>query len=289
MLTVLRLLTSRRARNAFRAKLINASKPTHVELRDGKFDKAFIATVAFNRPDVLEWQIRLVRKYLTEHEGYIVFDNSNNPEQREAIRAVCQRENVPYVGLPRISFEQSQSHGAALNWITQNFVVKYRPRLFGFLDHDIFPLEPVSIVDKIAAAKVYGWEVNREVARYLWAGFCFFSGVEPQPLDFAPFKLSHILQDTGGSNWSNWLDTGGSNWDVLYKHLREDEFRAARVQFIPTTSHGKPFEEMDGWLHAGQASWQWDDHPKDRTALLEQRLVAAYGPGAPQIACAPLS
>lgn len=274
---IYRLLTSRKARNALRAKLINASQPTDFELRDGNFDKAIIATVAFNRPDVLEWQIRLVRKNLAEQEGYIVFDNSNKPDQRHAIRALCQRENVPYVGLPSISFELSSSHGAALNWITQNFIVKYRPPLFGFIDHDIFPLEPVSIAEKIAGAKVYGWEVNRAEVRYPWGGFAFFSGVDPQPLDFAPVPLPHVF-----------LDTGGANWEILYKHLDKDQFRGANVRFMPTTLHGIAFEEIDCWLHAGQASWQWDNHPKDRTALLEQRLIAAYATEAPPIVMQPI-
>ena len=284
MIDILRLVTSRRARNAYRAQRINASKPTHAELRNGKFDRAIVATVAFNRPDVVEWQIHLVRKFLAEHEGYIVFDNSSKPEQRQAVQALCKRENVPYVGLPRISFEQSHSHGAALNWITQNFIVKHRPPLFGFVDHDIFPLEPLSIAEKIAGAQVYGWEMSRGDARYLWAGFCFFSGVDPRPLDFFPFKPPHVE----ASDWPNWLDTGGSNWNILYRHLREDEFRAAQVQSIPTTPRGIPFDEIDGWLHAGQAAWQWDDHPKDRLRLLEERLFSAYGSDHPQIAMRPI-
>ncbi|RVA16404.1 hypothetical protein EN935_37535, partial [Mesorhizobium sp. M7D.F.Ca.US.004.03.1.1] len=83
--------------------------------REQAFRDAIIASVAFNRPDVIEWQIHLVRRYLAEHDSYIVFDNSKKDEAREAIRDLCRRQHVPYVALPRNRLVVSRSHGQALN------------------------------------------------------------------------------------------------------------------------------------------------------------------------------
>ncbi len=273
-MNLFRLLTSRRARNALRASRMFAKAPQYSDLQGAKFDQAVIATVAFNRSDVIEWQIHLVRKHLAEHDSYIVFDNSSRPGMRKAIQELCQREAVPYVSLPRIGFEMSNSHAAALNWITRNFVAPRQPAFFGFLDHDIFPLAPFSISERLAEAKVYGFRVARQGAWYLWGGFCFFSGAIPtNNLNFDPTTVP-----THG-----FLDTGGANWDILYRHLGQHEAKFASAQLAETTEHGRAFEEIDGWLHAGQAGWSDKNWLKDRGALLDKRLRAAAADKAPAI------
>lgn len=262
-----RLLTSRQARYAFRTKRFLAKEPRYSDLRGRPFAEAIVATVAFNRPDVLEWQIHLVRKHLAERDGYIVFDNSSDRRKREAIRRLCAAEQVPYVGLPKLSIgRNSHSHAAAMNWITRNFVAPRQPLLFGFLDHDIFPTEPFSIGERIAGRKAYGLRAAHLNEWYLWAGFCFFSNVRAEDLDFSPVWLSK-------------LDTGGANWNRLYSKLFPDEVAFATHRHEELTTGGRRVEIIDGWLHAGNAGDWNGGWTKDRHKLLEGRLFAAGGHG----------
>ena len=268
-MNLLRLLTSRRARNALRRSRFLASSPRYEDLCGATFDRSVIATVAFNRPDVIEWQIHLVRKHLHERDSYIIFDNSNRPEKRRSIRELCRRERVPYVELPRVNFIPSFSHAAALDWITRNFVLPRRPQLVGFLDHDIFPLSPFSIADKVQDKKAYGWKYSRSPgAWYLWAGFCFFSNVRMDSFDFRPASDYEF----------GYLDTGGSNWEVFYRHLVDDDVRLINVEEIPLDEGGY-FQDLDGWLHVVNAS-RWNTKaPSNRGPALMERLRAAGGPG----------
>ena len=272
-----KLMTSRRARNQFRIGRILDTGAKHVALQRGKFERAVIATIAFNRVDLIEWQIYLVKKYLAERDGYIVFDNSTDAAQRAAILSLCEREQVPYIGLPQNKFAMSNSHAVAMNWVAKNFIPQTQTKCFGFLDHDIFPIEYVSITERLLGVKVYGMHVARREAWYLWACFCFFSGVPSSTMNFYPLRLPSV-----------WLDTGGSNWEILYRHLRPDEVRFADVKHVETTDKGRHFEEIDGWLHAGHGAWRPDFNTPDRSRLLSQRLRTASGGDGPRIAIEPI-
>jgi hypothetical protein len=52
--------------------------------------------------------------------------------------------------------------------------------VFGFIDHDIFPIKPYSLLHKIGNQDFYGRLIDRTPENnnrklwYLWAGFCFF-------------------------------------------------------------------------------------------------------------------
>jgi len=68
-----------------------------------------------------------------------VVTRSQRRAARRRVADLCQRQRVPYVGLPRNKLYVSASHGLALNWIVRNFVTTFKPSLFGFIDHDIDP------------------------------------------------------------------------------------------------------------------------------------------------------
>ncbi|UVK50584.1 hypothetical protein DBIPINDM_003760 [Mesorhizobium sp. AR02] len=243
---------------------------------------AIVATVAFNRPDVIEWQIHLVRRYLAEKDGYIVFDNSNKADKREAIRDLCHRQRVPYVGLPRNRLFVSASHGQALNWIARNFVARFRPKIFGFIDHDIFPTGPCSIRDRMQGKAIYG-RARRDTPTpggwFLWPGFCFFDGSLPvRRLDFGPSYRFH-------------MDSGGGNWPVLYRSIDPALVRFAgseRLRFgAGDDEHEDFFTSIDGWLHVANAS-HWRQQKVDRRGQLVALLRQAGGPDQPDVTFEPI-
>lgn len=240
--------------------------------RDG-----LVATVAFNRPDLTRWQIHLVRRNLAEASAFAVFDNSSDPRKRAEIRVVCAEAGVPYVSLPANGFRNSRSHGAALNWIFRNQVRRDKPAFFGFLDHDIFPIEPVSIRTRLGGRGIYGLprrDTPTTDGWFLWAGYCFFAGkYARQELDFCPTER-YVM------------DTGGGNWPLIYRDIPEAEVQIAEISWQRAGAGDDMFEDffqlIDGWLHVANAS-HWKQTRSDRGAELLRLLRQAAGPYAPDI------
>ena len=209
-----------------------------------------IVTVAFNNETWIEYQIKLIRKYIHDkHVTFIVADNSSNPEKRKSISALCRKYNTGYISVPKNMIAKhpggSYAHGTTLNWIYSNVIRLRKPDIFGFLDHDLFPIAPVSIREKLGDKDFYG-SPRGEVYWWLWAGLCFFrfDKVKALPLDFIPY-IEH----------KTYLDTGGANYPILYKNYNLPELRLPLPQNIRITAGNKYHSDYiqiidDCWLHA---------------------------------------
>ena len=170
-----------------------------------------------------------------------------------------------------------RAHASAMNWAWGNVLRPGQPLAFGFIDHDLFPLEPTDPFAPLAEHPVAGQVRNRSGRErwFLWAGFCFyrFSEVENLPLDFS-------------LDWAAGLDTGGANWFVLYRHLRPDQVSRLDMTIESigddvATSLAR-FERIGPWLHYSNFSTPYDLPADQREAigrrkrlLLEQKLAAA--------------
>ncbi|MBZ9761435.1 hypothetical protein LB553_11180 [Mesorhizobium sp. CA8] len=195
--------------------------------------------VAFNTP----WVIDALAKAWQMHPPGMtlaVVDNSTGRASREAIESICKVRDVPYLALPmRVEKHLSRSHGTAINWTYHNIIRHLEPELFGFIDHDCFPVVPFDIPAKMEEKAVYGKlflpgrnhiHEPKPTDRHwnLWAGFCFyrFSATAGRKLNFEP-------------RLNMGLDTGGANWKVLYSHLdRASDVAVAVARENPMTMAG---------------------------------------------------
>jgi len=220
-----------------------------------------LITVAFNNEVIVEHQIRLVKKYCTDSSyTHIIADNSSSREKRKKIFDVCKKYSVAYISMPYNLARMlamlnrpssSYSHGFALNWLYYNVVKVRQPYIFGFLDHDLFPLKPFSVADKLQRQELYGERRDRQTAWYLWAGFCFFllDAVKSISLNFAPTKVGGV-----------YLDTGGANYQLLYKryNMEQLQFPTKRVAMLRENAGSEKesyysnqmyYLDGDTWLH----------------------------------------
>lgn len=210
-----------------------------------------IVTVAFNNPTLIETQINLIQKNLVGLYSYIVADNSTRKESALEIQNICHSKKVGYIKLPQNPWSQANlSHGIALNWIYHNFIKPRKAEYFGFIDHDIFPTEKISIVDKFSSTvNLYGHLQERTgnylKPWYLWAGFCFFrlETVYTKHLNFSSVVVTSFRDLVG-------LDTGGGNWEPLYSQTNKKDI----VLAIPSIKNG--VEYLDSWIHLGKASFK---------------------------------
>jgi hypothetical protein len=202
-----------------------------------------LISIAFEDAELIGWQARLVRRNVPSAK-YVVVDNSHTEAGAQAIKRICETEHCDYYRTPENPWVRSpsRSHALALNWAWENVVQPSRPDGFGFLDADLFPLEPTDPFEPLRRQDFYGVVRNVGARWFLWAGFCIFKfeKVERLPLDF-------------GQAWFIGLDTGGANWRVLYRRYDLSALERAETSFFPyrdgiAVSEG-PFQRCGPWLH----------------------------------------
>ena len=172
----------------------------------------YVITVAYNHVRLIENQIELVKRHVRDNNYlHVVVDNSPDKSTRKQIKNVCEREQVEYVPVPlyidrliynRI-FGYGLSHGAALNWMFYHFLMPRQPLFFVLLDHDIFPMEDYSFIDKLGERDLYGVERVMKDGWYLWPGWCVFryDAISDCQPNFLPYYLKESYLDSGGGNF----------------------------------------------------------------------------------------
>lgn len=233
-------------------------------------DKNIALVVAFEQPWALDWLLHMAAKNLTD-TTVLVFDNSRRPEARLEIERVCQKHQTPYLGLPMNPTRHvNRSHGMAMTWIFYNVVRAIRPRLFGFIDHDMIPVRATGFADRLGDQPFFGFLRVGKWAWNLWAGYCQFdfASVAALPMNF--------LHD-----FSRGLDTGGRNWTCLYKHhdWRQLNFAGSRnIEVrIPSTGESHLVQVVDErWIHIGGIGYNENFKSKAQTC---QDLAQAFNEG----------
>lgn len=236
-----------------------------------------LITIAYNNTHVLKHQIKKIKKNVIDKNlSYIIADNSDDPDKKNEIKAICDSENILYIEIPKLSDSWcrvggSQSHAAALNWVYYRIVKKRKPKMFGFLDHDIYPLREVSILSYLENQPFFGKKDMRKDYWYIWPGFCFFQFdfIKDLIIDFSPSKI----QDT-------YVDTGGALWYELYSKFQKDDYNLAESTLYPLESLGYDYPENiefidEIWFHSMNASlWKKaTDYSMAIDDILEKELI----------------
>lgn len=228
-------------------------------------DSIFIVSVSFNNEYLVQNQIKYFKENnLSKKNVLIIADNSSKKEIRKEIKNICNKENIYYISLPRNPWKQvNLSHGVTLNWIYKNFISKYKPFGFGFLDHDNIPVTKFDMYAKLEKFNMYGLKKKKEnekqKAEYLWAGFCFFK------YDFISKLNPNFLPIIVPKFFSNLhLDTGGGNYKILDEYRSQALFSEHR--FLEDGS-----EEMDNFVHLRAASFSSEEEIKNKLFNIKQK------------------
>lgn len=221
----------------------------------------YVITIAYNHTRLIEKQIELVKQHVTDRNYlHVVVDNSPNRETRRRIKEICVKEQIGYVPVPLFIdklichklFGNGISHGAALNWMFYYFLKQQKPVRFALLDHDVFPMEDYSFIEKLGDRDFYGVERIKEHGWYLWPGWCIFrydaiSGCKP---NFLPYYLKVSFLDSGGGNYPRFYgryDVKSVEFPhVVTKRIRRSKGLAAYNDIY----HGDCVQLIDNkWLH----------------------------------------
>ena len=235
---------------------------------------------------MIEQQIALLKKYVQDPFYHIIVDNSSDLEIRQSIRLICQTQGVGYAGVPLSNpYRENKSHAAAMHWAYFQLVKKSKAKVVGFLDHDIFPLKPYSVSDKIRNG-IYGRvmhtyfpsgyleEIIPESPYWsLWAGFCFFE----KKLLNGPFPWSFNFFSKHFPK-GYFLDTGGGLWDKLYSQFPyPGKLATYELKQISNQEEGiqnQSFEILDNsWIHfVSLSNWRKINNLEKKKEKLQKIL-----------------
>jgi len=234
--------------------------------------RRLLCTVAFNQPENVVMQARLIARHVPG-AIHVVADNSSDPAAARTIRDVATRAGSLYARPPATPWKGpagGRSHGFAMTWLWRNVVRPAAPEAFGFIDHDLYPMEPTDPFAPLASYPAAGLIWRRQERRWhLWAGFCFFryADVARLPLDF-------------GLDWYAGLDTGGANWWRLYRRLEQSRIVDPGRRLEPILA-GVPADQcgiewLGPWLHEGHFRFQPEFHDQKHAEVM--RLLEKAAP-----------
>ncbi|MEI6296920.1 MAG: glycosyltransferase family 2 protein [bacterium] len=224
-----------------------------------------IGSIAFNNAEVIEYQIKLIKKNIKDKYSYTIFDNSTDKETSEKIFNLCKEHDIPYLKLPNNPLTRSASHGASMNWIYRNYFSKRKSKYFGFIDHDIFPIRPASITNFLKTQPIWGHYQERQNLWYLWGNFCFFNAnIIKEIPNFLSGTAQGILVDTGGLNWKN-----------IYSKIDKDKLSFPRHYYENIREGNDPHSDMieyiGDWLHLFNSSnWKEIQNKEDRDIKIKK-------------------
>jgi hypothetical protein len=207
------------------------------------FGKTLIFTTAFNRPDFIEWQHRLLTKFMRDEYEYVVFSDANTNQSQAAIQKVCDELGVRCIAIPqdihtrpyltRQSGDNLQQPNIrncnAVQWAWDHYIVKHDGPVL-LIDSDMFPIRPFSAEEilKDHDLAYVCWSTSDLVSHqnydYMWiALICFNMNTLPSPNTIC-FNCGFLP----GTNAV--VDSGG--WTHLYLQKYRQELRFKDISFV---------------------------------------------------------
>ncbi len=218
----------------------------------------------YNRPEFLEFQHKLLKKFVLDDFELIVFNDARDPTLEIAIRNICNKNNIPYVRYeqewhktdplneyilhiledPRTDspFQLDSVHGKLTAEIISRYpgfrhchVIQYALDHYGYdhddivviLDHDLFPMKPLSIRKLLEDAPLIGIEhIGRHGDRYLWVPFIAFDPKRfpnIRDLKFHCDAINHHFYDTGAASY-HYLKNNPNVPYRMYPRIYDQEF-----------------------------------------------------------------
>lgn len=212
--------------------------------------KNIAIVIAFEQPWALNWLLKMAKKNLPD-VTVLVFDNSRTEAARIEIERVCNDHSAPYLGLPPYRTKHvNRSHGMAMSWVFDNVVRAIKPNIFGYLDHDLIPVDKTDFSERVGNQPLFGLINTGKFNTWsTWAGYCLFKydAIKNASMNF----LYDFFRD---------LDTGGRNWSPVYSKLDRTQLRFASREHvkvkIPSIDESRLVEFIDQrWVHIGGISY----------------------------------
>ena len=167
--------------------------------------KIKIFTFSFNRPDILQYQIDSLKKYIEDDfEFHVVYDTRDN-EYLEEFSEICKKNKVYFHHhISEPGNTPSFYNSDAIQWTYDKFAKSGDEDFIGMiLDHDIFLIENLNVSQFMEGYDLSGLPQTRGNVEYIWAGLILFrkSSLENIDFNFYPQTVDGQLLDSCGGTY----------------------------------------------------------------------------------------
>ena len=167
--------------------------------------KTKIICCVFNRPDLLDYQIKSLKKFIFGEKVISVVYDTRDDQHYEDFEKICKDHDVE---LHRHKSEPGGSpsfyHAQTAKWAYDNLILTEEEDCIAlFLDHDMFLIDDYDVTNEMSVNDVMGCLQSREDVKYIWPGlfFCKKSATENIEFDFFPQTVDGQMLDTGGGTY----------------------------------------------------------------------------------------
>lgn len=205
--------------------------------------KTLVFTTAFNRPDFVELQDKLFKKFLEDDYEFWVISDANTPERQSSIKEICDARGIqfrqvpqeihdrPYLPRgPELSFHNPNvRHCNSAQWAWDNFFSHHDGPVM-IIDSDLFLIRPFSIEKALKNKHLGGIYsgtldmVTGEPVSYLWLVLILFNNPVLPERESICFNCGYIP----GTNAV--CDSGG--WTNLYLNKYKDLLKVNALNFV---------------------------------------------------------
>lgn len=268
-----------------------------------------IFTSVVNRPDFVEIQNKLFKKFLKDNHQFHVVDDSIDETISQEFKDVCKKYSIHYYRKPQTEDKKFDSpiagarHAAeTIQWTYDNLIKKnHSEDLILFCDSDMFLLDDFCLEDYMQGEIIAGHLQIRGHIKYIWNGLMFFDmkkifEIDPN-LNFSDGIVEGHRTDIGG-----YLYPYFKKYNIQFKRINnrvgeEDcpeypsEYKGVKIPVLLTSDmwckpeDGYNFElHLDGkFLHyrAGtnwhsQNSWKTKEDPIKVKAEIFNQIIKDF-------------
>lgn len=167
-----------------------------------------IFTSVVNRPDFVEIQDKLFKKFLKNDYQFNIIDDSISSDVADQFKIICEKQNLKYYKKPQndANMNPAQACAAAVQWTYDNLIKKNcKNDLVCFFDSDMFLIDDFDVEKYLSDAIISGLPQNRGSVNYMWNGIMFFNMPKiyqiDVDIDFSDGYVEGQLTDVGGHTY----------------------------------------------------------------------------------------
>jgi len=166
----------------------------------------YIFTSVVNRPDFVELQNKLFKKFLKNSHEFHVIDDSIIESIESQFQNVCYENGLKYYKKPprATALNPAQSCADTIQWTYDNIIRKNHSNdIVFFLDSDMFLIDEFDIEEYMNNVIISGLPQVRGHVTYMWNGIMFFNMpiIEDKDIDFSDGVVEGEMTDVGGHTY----------------------------------------------------------------------------------------
>ena len=233
-----------------------------------------IFTSVVNRPDFVEIQAKLFRKFMKDDYQFNVVDDSIDPVITKEFEKICKINDIKYYRKPfnNKSLNPAQACADTVQWTYNNLICQnHSEDIVLFLDSDMFLIDEFNIEKYMKDSIIGGLTQQRGHVTYMWNGIMFFnmSKILDKSIDFSDGIIEGEMTDVGGHTYLYFLKTGikMKESDVDYPtHYNDID--------LQKDAGGYNMElHLDGKFLHYRAATNWHSNWKDSKDPLSQKTI----------------